>query len=252
MTDDSLSLHVATWSGTLPELVAAAESGAVTPASLPLGQIVRDVRAASLDLERRSVAYAQLARLIELKARALLPNPPPEAPAAEADAEAEAQQLAERLVAYRLFAEAAAALREFEQRRSERFGRPPGTGSPSPRRQESVDPGLEPGPQALDLLLQVFAEVWERAQPRLQEVQRDRQTLAQAVQALRARLSHAGTTEFSALFSGDADRLEVVVTFLALLELVRLGEVQVRQDAPFGTVGIGWLGPRNAAPGDGP
>ena len=92
--------------------------------------------------------------------------------------------------------------------------------------------------ETLERLLTAFAQVWERAVPRTSEVRRDRFTVAQRVTTLRAQLAEAGTLEFSSLFAADADRIEIVVTFLALLELVRMGEAHVDQGAPFGPVRI--------------
>jgi len=252
MAGESVPLTVDGWSGSLPELLAAAEAGGVAPASLRLTEVIAAVRAGGLDLEAGSSAFALLGRLVELKARALLPSPPPEVePPVEPDAEAEAARLAERLAAYQVFTEAAAALREFEQRRAEQFGRPAGPERVRRPAGDAAAPaqgtGLPPGPEALERLLTVFAEVWERARPRTREVQRERFTVGQAVARLRDRLAGAGATEFAGLFDPDADRLEVVVTFLALLELVRLGEVAVRQDAPFAAVRIDWLGRRTGA-----
>lgn len=251
MDDAQSLLHVGEWTGTLPELVAAMESGALVPAGVPLQEMITAVRAEAPDLENASAAYALLARAIDLKARSLLPTPPPDPePEPEAaDEEVEAARLAERVAAYQAFAEAAAALREFERRRQVRFGRPEATaakaaqGSPH-RSTEPPDPAE--AAQALEKLLTVFAEVWERSRPRTREVSRERYTVAQAVGRLRQRLASARGLEFTQLFSDDADRLEVVVTFLALLELVRLGEVTVRQDAPFSPVGIAWVGIRAA------
>ncbi len=257
MSGDPLRLTLGAWTGTLPELLAAVEAGGVDASSLQLAEIIATLRTAGLDLEAAATAFAQLGRMVELKARSLLPTPPPEEePTAEGDAEAEATRLAERLAAYQVFAEAAAALREFEHRRAEQFGRPARADRsqrPSERTEAgSQASGLPTGPEALERLLAVFAEVWERAQPRTRELRRERFTLAQAVARLRERLSATGGTEFAALFHPDADRLEVVVTFLALLELMRLGEVTVRQEAPFAPVRIGWIGRRSApTPGSG-
>jgi len=255
-------LTLGEWSGTVPELIAAMEAGTLPPASVPLREVIASVRGGGLDLEATSTAFALLGRAVELKARALLPSPPPEPePVAEDDPEAEAARLAERLAAYQAFAEAAAALRDFERRRAEQFGRPAGSETPAGSGRAGAaaagpaEPGLPAGQESLERLLAVFAEVWERARPRTGEVRRERFTVAEAAARLRSRLAAGGGVEFTDLFAADADRLEVVVTFLALLELVRLGEVSVQQDAPFAPVRIGWVGRRRrtaaAAPAGG-
>lgn len=221
------------WTGSLADLLAALESGALAARDIDLRELIPQVRGASVDLEGAALAFAQVARAVELKARALLPEPAPEPEAEpEVDAEAEAAQLAERVAAYRAFAEAAQALRGFEQRQRARYGRPPVDAPVAP-------PANHPaGAETLERLLAAFAQVWERAAPRSGEVRRDRFTVAERVLALRQQLTAAGSLEFTALFAPEADRLEIVVTFLALLELVRLGEAEVAQGAPFGPLRI--------------
>ena len=66
--------------------------------------------------------------------------------------------------------------------------------------------------------------------------------MGQIVARLRSRLSRLGSIEFEELFPPDADRLEVVVTFLAVLELVRLGEARAQQPQPFEALRLAWAG----------
>lgn len=239
----SPDVSTAGWTGPLAELVAALETGTVSASAVDLRDLIAQVRATNVDLDGAAVAFAQVARAVELKTRALLPEPvvDPE-PAAEEDAEVEAAQLAERVAAYRAFAEAAQALRTFEQRQRSRYGRPPAEGLPD--KPPTPIPQGEAGGETLERLLEAFAKVWERATPRSGEVRRDRFTVAQRVVTLRQQLAGAGGLEFSTLFAADADRLEIVVTFLALLELVRLGEAHVEQGTPFGPVRIATAAPR--------
>jgi segregation and condensation protein A len=229
--------------GTLAELLAALEAGAVAPAALSLQDLLPQTPLEGGDLERALEAFVALAQLVERKARALLPvAPDAEDDDGEApwDEQEEAQALAERLAAYEAFAEAAAALRNFELRRAERFGRPAADAT-ARARVAAAAPAAAPA-EDLDRLLRVFAEVWERAQPRTREVRRERWTVPAAVRALRQRLAAAGSAEFGELFAADADRLQVVVTFLALLELVREGSVWVQQEGPFAPLRIRWRG----------
>jgi segregation and condensation protein A len=240
------------WSGGLGDLIAAFEAGAADPRQLDLRALVAHVRAGAADLEQSSAGYGLLARAAEWKARALLPVPPAEAvaPSEEEPAEAEAANLAERVAAYQAFAEAAEALRAYERQRREQFPRPAGVRASGPAAPASL------GVASLDQLLGMFGEVWARSRPRSAEVQRERFTLADAAERLRQRL-RAAPALFASLFAPDADRLEVVVTFLALLELVRRGEVAVRQESPFSPVELAWRGGRRGhggpeGEGDGP
>ena len=227
------------WTGPLADLVTAIETGAVSASAVELRDLIAQVRAINVDLDGGATAFAQVARAVELKTRALLPEPvvDPE-PGPEPEPEAEAAQLAERVAAYRAFAEAAQALRTFEQRQRARYGRPAVEGIPD----KAGPPHGEASGETLERLLDAFATVWERAAPRSSEVRRDRITVAQRVGTLRRQLAEGRVLDFSSLFALDADRLEIVVTFLALLELVRLGEAEVEQGTPFGPVRIAAAG----------
>ena len=236
--------------GDLPELLAAVDNGTVDPATLPLQEVLAQVRAAAGDLDAAVGAFVALAHLVERKARALLPVPPPaEELTEERTPEEEEQALAERLAAYEAFAEAAEALRAFERQRAGRFGRPAeaaaAVGPAAAPRPPAPGPAAESAARGdLERLLRVFAEVWERAQPRTREVRRERWSVAMAVRDLRRHLAQAGSADFAELFAPDADRLQVVVTFLAILEMVRQGEVAVHQEGPFAPLRIEWKGAR--------
>lgn len=67
-------------------------------------------------------------------------------------------------------------------------------------------------------------------------VPRDQFTVKEKLLDIRRRLLRDGRTEFIALLGERPTREEVVVTFLALLELVRDGFIRARQDGPDGSV----------------
>ena len=61
-------------------------------------------------------------------------------------------------------------------------------------------------------------------------------------------LSERPSVRFSELFEGVTSRSEVVVTFLALLELIRLKQLAAVQREPFGEIEICRVGPGSGAP----
>ncbi len=213
--------------GTPEQLVSNLEARALVPEDVSLCATVQEVRRQGLDLEESSRAIVHLARALEWKVRLLLPAPPPLEPEAEI-AEEDADSLAERLGRYEVFAEARDVLRGLERQRQTRFGRP--TSAPTEERPLAAE--------TLDRLLDAFAEVWERAGQRTQEVRRDAFTVAEAIVVLRGRITMLGDTPFGSLFSEDASRAEIIALFLALLELVRLGECAVQQGEPFGSLRV--------------
>jgi len=67
-------------------------------------------------------------------------------------------------------------------------------------------------------------------------------TVADAVEELVYELPRAGRTTFRALTASFAERIHVVVRFLALLELYKQGMIDLDQPGAFGDIEIVWLG----------
>jgi segregation and condensation protein A len=76
----------------------------------------------------------------------------------------------------------------------------------------------------------------------LSHVTIDAVTVAEVVADLARELPRRGTTSFRELVSGIAERLEIIVHFLAVLELCKLGRVSLGQGSTFGDLKIAWLG----------
>jgi segregation and condensation protein A len=71
-------------------------------------------------------------------------------------------------------------------------------------------------------------------------------SLEDAVAALRERMEHLSRARFRDLLDDSPERIEVVVRFLALLELHREGKIRLRQATVFGDIEVSWEGERAA------
>jgi segregation and condensation protein A len=69
-----------------------------------------------------------------------------------------------------------------------------------------------------------------------------RVSLAEAMEAVRERLAGRQEARFRELIDGCRERIEVVVRFLALLELHREGKVELAQAQVFGDIEVRWQG----------
>jgi len=76
---------------------------------------------------------------------------------------------------------------------------------------------------------------------RLNHVTVDAVTVAETVVQLAQRLPTMGTLSFRDLTAGLETRIEIIVHFLALLELCKLGHLELGQGATFGDVDITWI-----------
>ena len=174
------------------------------------------------------------ARLIYLKSKALLPNPPSEPDDLEDDETG--RELVDMLVEYRRFAAIADDLQERQDQGVRHFARM----APPPPRPEG--PGLDG--VTLDLMRKIMLDVLKRAplQPRAL-VPRMKLSLAQRIAALRDRLQREGRFSFRAVIEECQTRTEVVVSFLAVLELLKSGACEALQDEAWGDILVVSLAP---------
>jgi segregation and condensation protein A len=76
------------------------------------------------------------------------------------------------------------------------------------------------------------------AREELQQIFGENYTVSDKIETILARVSEGGALKFSELFAEMASRIEIVVTFLALLELIRLKQVRAIQPGQFGEIEI--------------
>lgn len=181
-------------------------------------------------LEAAGEFLLMAATLLRIKARMLLP-----APEGLEDEELEdpRTELVAQILEYQQVREVAGHLRTQEQRALELYPR----GAREP---------LEPAPAAeepperrvtLKDLLRAFADVLAaHAAQAVHHVDEPRVTLEERVLDVRRAIAASGRVRFSELFPAGASRIELVMTLIALLEMVRAGEVRLRQDAAFGEI----------------
>jgi len=87
-------------------------------------------------------------------------------------------------------------------------------------------------------LISAFKKVLEKAQVRYIEVRPEEISLEERIEALKASIEKAGKMAFGDLFAADAGKMDLVVTFLALLEILKMGFATARQTKPFGEIWI--------------
>ena len=87
-------------------------------------------------------------------------------------------------------------------------------------------------------LINAFSEVLKKANAReeFREIIEERFTVSDKIEEILYSLRACAEIRFLELFSDTASRAEIVVTFLALLELIRLKRLRVRQNEAFGDI----------------
>ncbi len=188
----------------------------------------------NIDLAGEFIVMA--ATLLYLKSRTLLPvdQQMGEEDASEDDPRWE---LIRQLIEYKKFKEAADHLREHESLQEALFPRVPATPEiPHPEPLLVAEVGI------FDLI-NAFQKVLKRLENKtenLRDIFEENYSVGDKIETIIRLMSSGVALRFEELFSGTASRTEVVVTFLAMLELIRMKQLSVRQDAPLGEI---WIGP---------
>ena len=214
--------------GPIELLLSLAQRAEVDLKAIPLASLtddyVRAIQEQRPPLDRLAAFLVIAARLVQLKAARLMP----EANAGEEeDLQAWEDAIKGRLDEYKRFKDLAESL--MRRHASGRF---------------TFAGLLEPEviPQArvqvsLDALAAAFQQVLDRLPPADRvTVEFEQVSLSDKLDQLRVMLSRQPQLNFSALFAHARTRLEAVVTFLALLELIRIGEARVRQSSAFAEI----------------
>ncbi len=171
------------------------------------------------------------ATLMLIKSRMLLP------PSEDSEEEEEDPRtdLVRQLLEYQRYREAALALAERPLLHRDIFVREPLAEDPE------IAEDVEPTRLRVTVweLLEVFRALLKRARPgAVHEVVTERISLRDRARGLLQALSVAHCVEFDSLFDEEASQLEIVVTFLALLELMKMGAVRALQEEPYGRIVI--------------
>ncbi len=186
--------------------------------------------------EPRALAefVSMAARLLLIKSRALLPRPAAEdrpAPSEDGDAEALARQLRE----YKRYKQVAAVLRAWQEEGRRTFLR---------LAPVQVELDLAP-PPASHTIAELIAALQRRLQLALPLEEAavlslgPRLTVAQVVERVRERLARQAWISFDDLFDVAVTREDVIVTFWAVLELLKRRAITIEQPELFGTISIG-------------
>jgi segregation and condensation protein A len=173
--------------------------------------------------------------LIRLKARELLP-PAEGEKMEEEEGIYNRQQLIEQLLEYKKYKEAALSLRRSEAQQTGCYTR----GLADKSAAEAAPPGDECflGDITVFDLMTAFRHILERAEaePPFHVVNADNVKIDDRIEHVLGFIDHDGEVRFEDLFGGDARKIVLVVTFMAVLELIKMGRIYFRQEERFGSI----------------
>ena len=229
----SYSVQTSVYNGPLDLLLQLIERAELDITALALAQVtdqyLTHIRSMDVPADEISAFLVIAAKLLQIKSEALLPRPP----AREQGEEDPAEALARQLLIYKRFKEMANWLEGRETKHLRTYLRV----APPPKIEGKLDLSDITLAELLMAAEAIFA--LDKEQQALGTViSAPRVTIREKIALIAEILERETNSSFSYLVTGAKTRLEVVVTFLALLELVKRYRVSARQDALFGDIAI--------------
>ena len=205
---------------------------------IPIAPITRQymeyldvMRELNLDVAGEFLVMA--ATLIHIKAKMLVPLDPTEAQGEE-ELEDPREALVQRLLEFQRYKEAAGVLHQKAEIRAATWTRPEAS-----LPQFVDDQGEEMLEAGLFDLVSAFKELLERRKTLLaHEIAEAGKSVEQRMDELMVLIREGESVEFLELFASQETKADMIVTFLALLELIRLKQVKVYQRGVFGAIRV--------------
>lgn len=221
---ESLSFKLDVFEGPLDLLLHLIQKNKVSIYDIPIATITEQYFEAleimeELDLEISSEFCVMASHLLLIKSKMLLPKP------VEEDEEDPREELARRLLEYQKYKQAAGKLKEREFYYKYMYFKEP----------DDIDPVTPPPPDSypIEKLVEAFYDVLERTKRRAPPPKKNfdgivkrrvvsvREKASKIVNVLKGKKK----VTFVSIFDTDADKAELVATFLALLELIKMNRV---------------------------
>ncbi|MCL2461447.1 MAG: segregation/condensation protein A [Defluviitaleaceae bacterium] len=208
------------------------------PIALLTDQYLEAIAGLPGDMDSLSSFIVMASTLLEIKSKMLLPLPPKQAGEEEADPR---DELVRRLQEYARIKEAAKLLSAMSDGGGKRLYRLPDAGLfaalriPEPSGVGDILDGLDE-----ERLFAAFLDVMNRCEGRTDKVragfnsvEKDSYTIDEQIGVIGGMMAKTGKTSLTKVFAGCRCKMEKIVTFLALLELIRQRRVRIMQKSVF-------------------
>ncbi|TLM67907.1 MAG: segregation/condensation protein A [Deltaproteobacteria bacterium] len=236
---DTISVHLDNFTGPLDLLLHLIRKNEVEITDIPIAEITAQYLAVidamqTLNLDVAGEFLLMAATLLHIKSRMLLPQIVEDGGEEEEEDDPRAE-LVRRLLEYQKYRDAAVRLDDLPQLNRDLYAR----SAPAPEVVEEGE-GEFAAVGLYDLLQALQQLLKERPAPLVHEVSAEQLSVSDRINQILAALHGQQSLAFTELFTAQVSRHEVVVTFLAMLELVRLKLVRLLQSQRFGAI---WLTP---------
>jgi len=238
----SYKVKLSTFEGPLDLLLHLIDKDQINIYDIPIAQITSQYlsylgQMQELDMDVASEFLVMAATLVSIKARMLLPRSSGRQEAAGEGPDPR-EELVQRLLEYRKFKEVASYLKDRERQAGKVYTRK----NSIELYQHLFKPRHPLGGVTMEDLLQCLQQVLQRAAAGLtvpEEITREEIQVPEKMRQLMAKLLlYPQGILFSRLFGEKAGRSEIIVTFLAILELLKCGQIKALQNETFGEITI--------------
>ena len=230
----NLPVRLALFEGPLDLLLHLCRDNKVDIKDIPIAAITEQYLAylevmVTLNLEVAGEFLVVAATLLHIKSRLLLP---PDETADGEEGEDPRRELVQQLIEYQRYKEAGQALRALEEQRSSTFTRESLGPEGAPRTDYPLEVSL------FDLLAALRRVIDQMPKTDHVEIQNERLSVAQRIAEVLELMADGREMAFEELFRDSREINDVVITFLAILELVRLRLFRVWQVDEYGAFRI--------------
>lgn len=180
-----------------------------------------------LNLDIAGDFLVMAATLIHIKSRMLLP---PDEEVSPEELEDPRLELVQRLLEYQAFKDAALNLKQRENEWMKIFQREPLS--------DEDGEGIYLSDVNLFDLLDAFKKILATAPPEVGTITKETLTVKDKLHLIMDTLEGQEAVRFEDLFKGGITRSQIIVTFIALLELIRLGLIRAYQEREFGNIWV--------------
>ena len=191
------------------------------------------------NLDVMSEFLVMAATLISIKAKMLLPREEKE----EEEEEDPRAELVRRLLEYKMYKYASLELKDMNLDAGKNNYKPATIPKEVLEYKEEIDPAEVIGDVTLAKLNEIFTQVMKRTVDRVDPVrskfgtiEKDEVRIEDKMDDIRASIRGLKGINFKTLLEIQATKINIIVTFMAILELMKVGDITIRQDELFGDI----------------
>ena len=191
------------------------------------------------DLDVMSEFLVMAATLISIKAKMLLPREEEK----EEEEEDPRAELVRRLLEYKMYKYASYELKDMELDAQKAYYKNPSIPQEIKDYKEEIDPADVIGDVTLAKLNEIFNQVMRRTVDRVDPIrskfgtiEKEEVRIEDKMEEIKASIRGLKGINFRTLLEVQASRINIIVTFLAILELMKVGDITIKQDTIFGEI----------------